>query len=85
MLVCESAARFPSVMVATQRTLASWGSGRCATPGAAPSCPTPKWKKRSSMAKPAAFEPTARNAVTGMGAPVYTSGAHMWNGTEAIL
>ncbi len=57
-------------MVATQRMLASWGSGIAAAAAVALSCPTPKWKKRSSMAKPAAFEPTARKAVTGMGAPV---------------
>ena len=25
------------------------------------------------------------NAVTGLGAPSYTSGVHMWNGTAAIL
>ena len=27
----------------------------------------------------------AKNAVTGVGAPSYTSGVHMWNGTAAIL
>src|SRR5207247_6356245 len=32
-----------------------------------------------------AFEPTDRNAVTGVGAPSYTSGAHIWKGTAAIL
>src|SRR5438309_6478708 len=37
------------------------------------------------MANDAAFEPTDRNAVIGVGAPSYTSGAHMWNGTAAIL
>ena len=40
---------------------------------------------RSSIANEAAFDPTDRNAVTGVGAPSYTSGAHMWNGTAAIL
>ena len=40
---------------------------------------------RSSIAKDAAFDPTDRNAVIGVGAPSYTSGAHMWNGTAAIL
>src|SRR6478735_1645084 len=40
---------------------------------------------RISIAKDAAFEPTERNAVIGVGAPSYTSGAHMWNGTAAIL
>ena len=42
-------------------------------------------KMRSSIANEAAFEPTDRNAVIGVGAPSYTSGAHMWNGTAAIL
>ena len=42
-------------------------------------------KMRTSMANDAAFDPTERNAVTGVGAPSYTSGAHMWNGTAAIL
>src|SRR5205085_6409154 len=40
---------------------------------------------RSSIANDAALEPTDRNAVIGVGAPSYTSGAHMWNGTAAIL
>src|SRR3954465_12971041 len=40
---------------------------------------------RISIAHDAAFEPTDRNAVIGVGAPSYTSGAHMWNGTAAIL
>ena len=42
-------------------------------------------KMRMSIANDAAFDPTERNAVTGVGAPSYTSGAHMWNGTAAIL
>jgi len=36
-------------------------------------------------ANAAALEPTARNAVTGVGAPSYTSGDHIWNGTAEIL
>ena len=45
----------------------------------------PSTKMRISIANDAAFEPTERNAVIGVGAPSYTSGAHMWNGTAAIL
>src|SRR6266487_591190 len=45
----------------------------------------PSTKIRINIAKDAAFEPTDRNAVIGVGAPSYTSGAHMWNGTAAIL
>ena len=40
---------------------------------------------RNSAAKAAAFTPVAMNAVTGVGAPSYTSGAHMWKGTAATL
>ena len=47
--------------------------------------PKPYAKIRSSTANPAAFGPTEKNAVTGVGAPEYTSGTHVWNGTAAIL
>ena len=40
---------------------------------------------RISAANAAAFEPVAMSAVTDVGAPSYTSGAHMWNGTDEIL
>ena len=33
----------------------------------------------------AAFTPAAMKPVTGVGAPSYASGAHMWNGTAATL
>ena len=36
-------------------------------------------------AKPAALLATDRYAVMGVGAPSYTSGTHIWNGTEDIL
>ena len=42
-------------------------------------------KNRMATAKPAALGPTLRKAVKGVGAPSYTSGHHMWNGTLAIL
>ena len=42
-------------------------------------------KKRMATANPAAFGPTERKAVNGVGAPSYTSGHHMWKGTLAIL
>jgi hypothetical protein len=38
-----------------------------------------------STAKPAAFDATARKAVTGVGAPWYTSGTQIWNGNAPIL
>src|SRR3954451_18044060 len=38
-----------------------------------------------SATKPPAFDPTDRNAVTGVGAPSYVSGAQKWNGTALTL
>src|ERR671919_1089550 len=38
-----------------------------------------------SAANAATFVPAAMNAVTGVGAPWYTSGVHIWNGTAATL
>ena len=78
MLVWAMATTFPTVMVATartHRTMFHW---------------TVKWGKTSNMtrakaAKAAALTPTAMKAVTLVGAPSYTSGVHMWKGTEATL
>src|SRR5438067_804857 len=39
----------------------------------------------ASAANAAAFTPAAMKPVTGAGAPSYTSGTHMWNGTAATL
>ena len=40
---------------------------------------------RRKAAKPATLVADDMNAVTGLGAPWYTSGVHMWNGTAEIL
>src|SRR6266550_5378212 len=77
-LDCVNAAILPAVIVTIASTSKSnrqsvFSEGR------------PSRKIRSSIANDAAFDPTDRNAVTGVGAPSYTSGAHMWNGTAAIL
>ena len=40
---------------------------------------------RSSAAKAATLPAEAMNAVTGVGAPWYTSGVQTWNGAAAIL
>ena len=40
---------------------------------------------RSIAPNAAAFVAPAMNAVTGVGAPWYTSGVHMWNGAAATL
>src|SRR3954465_932054 len=42
-------------------------------------------KIRRSAANAAAFVAAAMNAVTGVGAPSYTSGVHMWNGAADTL
>src|SRR5579862_2803346 len=77
-LDCVTAATLPTVMVTTASTQ---NSCRQSSPIAG----SPSRKMRISIANDAAFDPTDRNAVTGVGAPSYTSGAHMWNGTAAIL
>src|ERR1700724_4640470 len=40
---------------------------------------------RTNIAMPAIFGAAAKNAVTGVGAPSYTSGVHIWNGTAETL
>src|SRR5215469_59280 len=40
---------------------------------------------RSSRAKAAAFGPVEKSAVTGVGAPSYTSGVQTWKGAAATL
>src|ERR1700730_3220225 len=40
---------------------------------------------RTNMAMPATLGAAAKNAVIGGGAPSYTSGVHMWNGTADTL
>src|SRR5580765_3172020 len=78
MFDCVTAATLPAVIVTIDRTQKSTRQSTL-DPG------SPSRKIRSSIANDAAFEPTDRNAVIGVGAPSYTSGAHMWNGTAAIL
>src|SRR3990172_12528094 len=87
MLVCVSAATLPSVMVATETIISSEGQStvldRSQLP--APALDRPPKKKRVITAKPAALGATDRKAVTGVGAPWYTSGHQKWNGTDAVL
>ena len=70
MLVCAMAATFPTVIVSTARTQSTrlqsgWSAGR------------PVIRIRRNAAKAAALVPAIMNAVTDVGAPSYTSGAHM--------
>ena len=68
--VCVSAARLPTVIVTTESTANSSLQSRLLDG-------IPSTKILSSMANDAALDPTERNAVIGVGAPSYTSGAHM--------
>src|SRR6266540_4398389 len=88
--VWPSAVKFPRVMVTAEMTPTTAGHGMPASASANPAGPLPgpasaEWKKRSASAKPAAFGPTERKAVKGVGAPSYTSGHHMCHGTAATL
>src|SRR6266511_2223072 len=89
--VCASAVKLPSVIVtaATIPTTAGHGMPASASENAAGPLPAgparAEWKKRRASANPAAFGPTERNAVNGVGAPSYTSGHHMCQGTAATL
>src|SRR3954453_18241550 len=76
--VCRSAIRLPTVIVSTASTQ---------NMGSHTSCWSKNPTNTSSMiaTKPAAFDATERNAVIGVGAPWYVSGAHVWNGTADTL
>src|SRR5919197_5781082 len=78
MLVWTMATRLPTVMVTNASTPNSTDHSAL-MPGRA------LLKMRRMTAKPAAFEPTEKNAVAGVAAPWYTSGVHSWNGAAAIL
>ena len=72
------ATTLPTVIVTTATAHSSTLQSGCAALRATVST-------RISAANAAAFEPVAMRAVTEVGAPSYTSGAHMWNGTDEIL
>src|ERR1700686_2381864 len=78
MLVWRNAAMFPRVMEAA----ASTHSTGCHE---SPDGKNPKRMMVSSATKPPAFDATDRNAVTGVGAASYVSGAQKWNGTALTL
>src|SRR4029079_3812854 len=54
-------------------------------------CHTSLWFQKAMYTRfrratnPAVFDATDRNAVIGVGAPSYVSGAHVWNGTADTL
>src|SRR2546428_1134827 len=77
---CASAAKFASTSVAAAMIATLARQSTAAAPGAviAPA-------KRSSAANAPSFATTAMNAVAGVGADTYASGAQKWNGTSAAL
>src|SRR3990172_4858061 len=78
MLLWGMASRLPTTMLKPDRPATS--RLQC---GASPSSgPT---NTRMTTAKPAAFGATDGKPVTGVGAPSYTSGPHMWKGAAVIL
>src|SRR5579859_2452961 len=78
MFVWTMAIRLPAVIV-TNASTPNKTDHSGLMPGSAP------LKMRRMTAKPAAFEPTEKNAVAGVAAPWYTSGVQSWNGAAAIL
>src|SRR5215510_1205490 len=87
MFVWVRAATLPRVIVSTETTIKTWGQSIVPerSQGESPGRAKPPKKKRSMIAKPAALGATERNAVTGVGAPWYTSGHQKWKGTAAVL
>src|SRR5919202_1647822 len=78
MLVWTMATRLPTVIVTNARA-PNRTDHSALIPGRA------ALKMRRMTAKPAALDPTEKNAVAGVAAPWYTSGVHSWNGAAAIL
>src|SRR3954468_13063618 len=61
------------------------GLAQPSAPNGMTSPPSATPNTRIIAATAAALTAAAMNAVTGVGAPSYASGAHMWNGTAATL
>src|SRR5437764_10143134 len=82
MFVCRNATRLPRVIDAAARIQSTGHHAEAAEPLGPRK---PKYTMLISATKPPAFDATERNAVTGVGAPSYVSGAQKWNGTALIL
>src|SRR2546428_11713916 len=90
MLLCTIATRLPIVIVRiaiTTRASVTADCNVCAAPVLSANGMAAKVSinTREKDENAAAFEPVERNAVTGGGAPSYTSGDHTWNGALATL
>ena len=75
-LFCARATRLPTVMVSTAIIITA-----SSHPGMEYAWPN----ILNKTLNPAAFDPADIKAVTGVGAPSYTSGVHIWNGTADTL
>ncbi len=75
--VCTSAPRFPANIVSAASAQKAQNH-KCVAAGTVA-------KMRNNKANAAAFGPAEKRAVTGVGAPSYTSGVHTWNGAAATL
>src|SRR5260370_17293647 len=75
--VCTKAPKFPANMVSAASAQKAQNQ-KCVAAGTVA-------KMRSNKAKAAAFGPAENSAVTGVGAPSYTSGGHTWKGAAATL
>src|SRR5256885_14668458 len=85
MLVCAIAARLPIAMDSTERTTSMsgqplWNCG--VSPESGYSAFT---SSLIAIANAASWGPVLMKSVTAEGAPWYTSGIHMWNGTTPTL
>ena len=77
-LDCEMAMTFPAAMDNRERMISIPCQSRCR--GCRPSI-----SRRIAMANAATFGAVARNSVTAVGEPSYTSGNQEWNGTAPSL
>src|SRR5690348_3949568 len=83
MLSWRTAVMLPTVIVIAAIT--TIGLAQPSVPNGTTSPPSAVPNTRIIAATAAALTAAAMNAVTGVGAPSYASGAHMWNGTAATL
>src|SRR5439155_13992907 len=75
--VCTSAPKLPANIVSAASAQKAQNQ-KCVAAGTVA-------KIRKSSANAAAFGPAENKAVTGVGAPSYTSGVHTWKGAAATL
>src|SRR6185295_19605088 len=77
-LVCAMATMLPN-------TIDNTASGASISCQVLPTLPMPCASRRNAKANEAILGTVDRNSVTPVGAPEYTSGTHMWNGTAPNL